>query len=172
VRLSPRERRCFADAAGWLARRIAAWPRGFVHRDYQSRNLMVRAGALEPTLTWIDFQDALQGPRVYDLVALLTDSYQTLDRSFVEARLDDYANAAGLDASQRAALGHEFDLVTVQRKLKDAGRFIYFDRVRGDASFLPFFRPSVQRVRDALERLNDVAELSELDAGLRRWVVE
>ena len=43
---------------------------------------------------WIDFQDALLGPRVYDLVALLNDSYQTFDRAFVEARLDEYARAA------------------------------------------------------------------------------
>ena len=29
-------------------------------------------------LCWIDFQDALLGPRVYDLVALLNDSYQAV----------------------------------------------------------------------------------------------
>ena len=46
------------------------------------------------SLCWIDFQDALLGPRVYDLVALLNDSYQTFDRAFVEARLDEYARAA------------------------------------------------------------------------------
>ena len=38
-------------------------------------------------LVWIDFQDALMGPRVYDLVALLCDSYQTFDADFAAARL-------------------------------------------------------------------------------------
>ena len=33
-------------------------------------------------LVVIDFQDALQGPRQYDLVALLRDSYVELDRDF------------------------------------------------------------------------------------------
>ena len=68
-----------------------------MHRDYQSRNLMVvDDGTLR--LVWIDFQDALLGPRVYDLVALLNDSYQEFDRPFVEARLAEYAEAAGLPA--------------------------------------------------------------------------
>jgi aminoglycoside/choline kinase family phosphotransferase len=71
--LSEGDRARFDAIADRLARRIAAWPRGFVHRDYQSRNLMVRSGD-DLELVWIDFQDALLGPRVYDLVALLNDS--------------------------------------------------------------------------------------------------
>jgi hypothetical protein len=106
--------------------RGSRWKRHFVHRDYQSRNLMVRASG---AICWIDFQDALLGPRVYDLVALLNDSYQEFDRAFVEARLDEFAAAAGLGKDERALLGREFDYVTVQRKLKDAGRFVFIDRV-------------------------------------------
>ena len=96
--LPPAERARFDAIADRLARRIAAWPRGFVHRDYQSRNLMVLGDAL----VWIDFQDALLGPRAYDLVALLNDSYQSFDRAFIDARLDDFARASGLGAEGRA----------------------------------------------------------------------
>jgi len=96
VLLSSDDRCTFDALAERLARNIAGWPRGFVHRDYQSRNLMVRPGE---KLCWIDFQDALLGPRVYDLVALLNDSYQVFDRAFVEARLDDYASAASTPPS-------------------------------------------------------------------------
>lgn len=169
VALSSTERAAFAAAARWLAEQIAEWPRGFVHRDYQSRNLMVETTAAGPGLAWIDFQDALQGPRVYDLVALLADSYQTLDVDFVDARLADYAAAAGIGVDGRERLRFEFDLVTVQRKLKDAGRFVYFDRMTANPSFLPFVEPSVRRVRRALERLHAVYELVPLAAGLARW---
>jgi aminoglycoside/choline kinase family phosphotransferase len=164
-----------ADTAAWgaiadrLARRVADLPKGFVHRDYQSRNLMVLPGAPEPRLVWIDFQDALLGPRVYDLVALLNDSYQEFDRAFVEARLADYARAAGLssrggDALERLVL--EFDLVTVQRKLKDAGRFVFIDRQKNNPSFLKFVSPTIAKVGAALARLapvdRDMAELREI----------
>ncbi len=161
--LSDGERARFDDIADRLARRIASWPRGFTHRDYQSRNLMVRGGDGDaPALVWIDFQDALLGPRVYDLVALLNDSYQSFDRAFVEARLDEYAAAAGLDAAGREALGREFDVVTVQRKLKDAGRFVFIDRVKKNPSFLPYVEPSLAKVRASLARLEDEEDMREL----------
>jgi N-acetylmuramate 1-kinase len=143
-----------SDVAKWngiadrLARRVADLPSGFVHRDYQSRNIMVVPGASGSRLVWIDFQDALLGPRVYDLVALLNDSYQEFDRAFVEALLD------------------EFDLVTVQRKLKDAGRFVFIDRQKGNPSFLKFVTPTIAKVAGALDRLAphdaDMAELRDI----------
>jgi aminoglycoside/choline kinase family phosphotransferase len=119
-------------------------------------------------LVWIDFQDALLGPRVYDLVALLNDSYQSFDRPFIEARLDEYAAAAGLDAKGRAELGREFDVCTVQRKLKDAGRFIFIDRVKKNPSFLPYFEPSLAKVRAALDRLSDEEDMRDLAAIVAR----
>jgi N-acetylmuramate 1-kinase len=152
--LSADDRATFDEIADRLARRIASWPRGFVHRDYQSRNLMVRNASGE--LVWIDFQDALMGPRVYDLVALLNDSYQEFDRAFVDRRLDEYAREAGLGPEERAKIGMEFDRVTVQRKLKDAGRFVFIDRTKGNSSFLKFVAPTVQKVKQSLALLAPV----------------
>ena len=165
IALRPEDRDVFFGIAERLSRRIAAWPRAFVHRDYQSRNLMVRE---DGRLCWIDFQDALLGPRVYDLVALLNDSYQVFEPSFVEARLDDYASACSLDAAARTAIGREFDLVTVQRKLKDAGRFVFIDRVKGNASFLKFVEPTIAKVRASLARLQDDEDMRALGDLLAR----
>jgi N-acetylmuramate 1-kinase len=165
IALSAADRAAFDALAERLARRIASWDRVFVHRDYQSRNLMVRPGG---SLCWIDFQDALLGPRVYDLVALLNDSYQSFDRAFVEGRLDDFARARGLAAEERARLGREFDVVTVQRKLKDAGRFVYIDRVKGNASFTRFVQPTIAKVLASLARLGDDEDMRELSALLAR----
>ncbi|HXN32892.1 MAG TPA: phosphotransferase [Polyangiaceae bacterium] len=165
IALRPEDRDVFFGIAERLSRRIAAWPRAFVHRDYQSRNLMVRK---DGRLCWIDFQDALLGPRVYDLVALLNDSYQVFEPSFVEARLDDYASACSLDAAARTAIGREFDLVTVQRKLKDAGRFVFIDRVKGNASFLKFVEPTIAKVRASLARLQDDEDMRALGDLLAR----
>jgi aminoglycoside/choline kinase family phosphotransferase len=146
------------DLAQWsviadrLAKRVAELPQGFVHRDYQSRNLMVVPR--DPLrIVWIDFQDALLGPRVYDLVALLNDSYQEFDRPCGEARHADFANAAGLAEDSQRALVEEFDFVTVQRKVKDGGRFVFIDRQKGNPAFLKFVSPSIQKVNCALARL-------------------
>jgi N-acetylmuramate 1-kinase len=131
-----------------LTAAVAALPQGFVHRDYQSRNLMWRPR--DGSLTVIDFQDALMGPQCYDLVALLCDSYVSLDEALQVGMIERYALRRGLDA---AALETAFWLMTVQRKLKDAGRFVFIDRVRGNASFLRWYGPSLVYVARALERL-------------------
>jgi aminoglycoside/choline kinase family phosphotransferase len=162
--LDARERAVFDAAREWLVTTLAGMPRGFVHRDYQSRNLLVTRSALtgEDELGWIDFQDALLGPRAYDLVALLCDSYQPFDRRFVERRLDEYAAERGLGREARLALGREFDVITVQRKLKDAGRFVFIEKKKNDASFLRFVEPTLAIVRQALARVSDVIELRAL----------
>lgn len=151
VVLSPAQRGVFEQAAHYLADSIAHLARGFVHRDYQSRNLMVRAAETTGRLTWIDFQDAMLGPRAYDLVALLMDSYQNFDETFVDARLRDYLRCqAGVDYDTLRA---EFDLITVQRKLKDAGRFVYLHRERNNRSFLGYVDGAIKRARAALARI-------------------
>lgn len=142
----------FERAAEHLSNTIAGWPRGFVHRDFQSRNLMVDSTEGSERLAWIDFQDAMLGPRAYDLVALLTDSYQTFDRAFIEARIDDYCAARGTE-DERERILYEFDFITVQRKLKDAGRFIFIERVNGNSAFLRYVDAALGRARDALSRL-------------------
>jgi aminoglycoside/choline kinase family phosphotransferase len=161
--------RLFAAAARHLAKTIASWPRGFVHRDYQSRNLMVvRDANGQLGLGWIDFQDAMLGPRVYDMVALLSDSYQAFSPEFVEARLDEFARYLELPAEERALIGREFRIVTVQRKLKDAGRFVFIDRTHQNPSFLPFVPSTILKAQNALDSLTDDPLLVELRDLLER----
>lgn len=137
-------------------------PQCLVMRDYQSRNIMQKSGK------WvlIDFQDALVGPFIYDLVALLRDSYIVLDPDMV-ARLvayyGDKGRSAGLPwCADQAQVENAFHLQTVQRKLKDAGRFIFIDRVKNNPSFLPYYSPSVGYVVNALKHLPQYAHLEAL----------
>ena len=163
IELDGQQRAAFEEAADYLATTIASWPRGFVHRDYQSRNLMVVAGeggARE--LAWIDFQDAMLGPRIYDLVALLGDSYQTFDQAFIDSRLREFCGELGVDTAEEAELTRQFEMVMVQRKLKDAGRFVFIERKNGNPSFLKFVDPTVAKARASLGRLADDVKLRGL----------
>lgn len=146
-----------------IAQQLASAPRGFTHRDYQSRNIMVKDGEL----VIIDFQDALQGPRQYDLVALLRDSYVELGRDFVDAMLDEYIVAFEKQAHEKVEVtGFKafFDLLTVQRKLKDAGRFEYINRVKGNPGFLVSIPASLRYVKAALEQQPALADLQRICA--------
>ena len=151
-----------------IARQLAQAPKGFTHRDYQSRNLMLKAGEL----VVIDFQDALLGPRQYDLVALLRDSYVELDEAFVDAMLDRYLAAyqeeSGV-ALEPVEFKNFFHLLTVQRKLKDAGRFEYINRVKHNPGFLPSIPASLRYVQAAFKRQPQLAPLQKI---VSRYVPE
>lgn len=143
--------------------RLAAEPRGFTHRDYQSRNLMLK----NDQLVMIDFQDALLGPRQYDLVSLLRDSYVELDWPFVDRMIERYLQTLEKesgDAIDAPAFKRFFDLLTVQRKLKDAARFEYIHRVKKNSSFLVSIPASLRYVASAFERLPELSELRRIAA--------
>jgi aminoglycoside/choline kinase family phosphotransferase len=55
-----------------------------------------------------------------------------------------------------------FDLLTVQRKLKDAGRFVFIDQVKKNPSFLVHIPSSLHYVRDALKRRPELGEVQEI----------
>jgi hypothetical protein len=169
ARLSPAERGLADRELDRIARALDAEPKGFTHRDYQSRNLMVLPSGEQAV---IDFQDALLGPRQYDLVALLRDSYVELDGPFVEEMLRRYLARLEAEGGPRLEYGpfrETFDLLTVQRKLKDAGRFVFIDRVKKNPGFLVSIPASLRYVRDAFARRPDLAELR---AMLARHVPE
>lgn len=168
-RFSDEDATRFGAAADALCRKLDSLPKGFTHRDYQSRNLMVLP---EGELALIDFQDALQGSYAYDLVALLRDSYVELSMELIERLVGRYVLALreeGGPALDPEALLAEFHLQTVQRKLKDAGRFVFINKVKGNPSFLPYVEPSLAYVREALERSPELAPLHEV---LARYVPE
>jgi aminoglycoside/choline kinase family phosphotransferase len=154
-----------AELQGYFDRCLDALvriPAGFVHRDFQSRNLMLAPRGDEPELVVIDFQDALQGPRPYDLVALLCDSYLEIDLDLQEEMIARYASRMELRGERARDFRGAFWTVAVHRKLKDAGRFVFIDRVRKNPDFLPYYPQSLCYVDRALDRLEGMNGLREL----------
>lgn len=149
-----------ATAFEALVEALGSVPRAVCHRDFQSHNLMVLPErAEEPELVLLDFQDMFVAPVPYDAVAFLRDSYLTPPAAELEALIDRWSAAVAetplAGGWSAEALRRAFLLQTVQRKLKDAGRFVYIDRVRGNASFLRWIPSSLRCVREALEALDD-----------------
>ena len=145
-----------------IAELMAAQPRVFTHRDYHSRNLMVdgeRLGVL-------DFQDALMGPASYDLASLLRDAYIALDDTLVDEliaryldRMEQAGAGPGAGLGDWAAFRRLFDLTSIQRNLKAAGRFVYIDRVKKNPKFLADIPRVLGYVRRNLEKYPELAPL-------------
>jgi len=137
-------------------------PQGFCHRDFQSRNLMHTPQRSGAPWTIIDFQDALLGPRPYDLVALLCDSYLNIDPNLQASLIQTYARQMGFGTEETMAFEKQFWWVALQRKLKDAGRFIFIDRIRKNPAFLPYYAPSLRYVQRAMDQLPPLEPLKTL----------
>lgn len=163
------ERATIAAAFDWLCDEALAQPAVLVHRDYHSRNLLVRP---EGNPGIVDFQDAVRGPISYDLVSLLKDCYIVWPRKQLIAWLDRYRErgaVAGLDVgADRAEFLRWFDHVGLQRHLKVLGIFARLWHRDGKPGYLG----DLPRVLDyTLAVTSARPELADFDAFLRRQVV-
>ncbi len=162
------ERNAIREGFAKIAGTLSDEHRVFTHRDYHSRNIMVRP---DGTLALIDFQDARLGPAQYDLVSLLLDSYAALPACLI-GELKEYY----LDISSRAGLHHTrphfdkiFDYMTVQRSIKAAGSFAYLDCIKSKNRYLHCFEPVLRYAADALNRL---PELDAFHSAITEFIPE
>ncbi len=161
TRLMPGDAAAVDDLARAMAETIAAMPTVPVHRDYHSRNLLVQP---DGRLRWIDFQDALLGPALYDPASLLYDAYVDLTAEDRQELLRDWANEArqaGLVLPEDLDAAHE--LVAAHRMAKAAGRFEFFLRVKGLDGY-------TQHIPRLLTRLAAIAAAPYCDRHLQEFI--
>ena len=155
------ERDVLDAAFAWISETLSAPPRVFTHRDYQSSNLMVRA---DGTLGVIDFQDARQGLRQYDLASVLYDSYLPMNDVERKTLLDRYLSLAGVEADGKE-FRHGLGVAAIQRKLHDAGAFIYTASHRGKEEFLRYVPGAVSVATMLMAGVAECREAGRLIEG-------
>jgi aminoglycoside/choline kinase family phosphotransferase/GTP:adenosylcobinamide-phosphate guanylyltransferase len=106
--------------------------RGFMHRDCQSRNIMVKDGRFY----FIDFQGGRLGPLQYDLAALLIDPYVELAPDEQDALLE-YAvsRLARRRPFDPAGFRRGFDYCALARNLQILGAFGFLSTRKGKPQF-------------------------------------
>ncbi len=123
---------------------------GLMHRDMQSRNIMVKGGAPR----FIDFQGARWGPIQYDLASLLIDPYVDLPAP-LQDRLARYAEhrlsqAVPTDGDRfRRGLAH----CRITRNLQILGAFAFLSRQKGKKAFEAYIPAAVRSLKRNLARI-------------------
>jgi aminoglycoside/choline kinase family phosphotransferase len=144
-----------------LCQTLAKEERVFVHRDFHSRNLMIRKNAL----MLLDFQDARMGPRQYDLVSLLKDSYVTLKEETRNELLSYYLQRMGQEQGQPIAhtsFLEIFDSMSIQRNLKAIGTFAFQYMEHKNERYLEYLDPTLQHIRDTIHSQPDLEQLGQV----------
>ena len=118
----------------------------FCHRDFHSRNLMVKNNYPY----WIDFQDAGQGPYCYDLCSLLYDSYIFFSDREKENMIKFYFQTLP-DCMKQSIVGtKEVHLLTrlqfLQRGFKACGCFAGFYNDSRRTIHLSYIQPTLKEL--------------------------
>ena len=112
---------------------LQAGPTTWVHRDFQSKNLMLDERA---NLRVVDFQGIRRGHRFYDLASLLCDPYADLPDYEREELLALYAKLSPVPAGDDRVL---FATACCQRMMQALGAYGKF----GLGAGVPFFRSKI-----------------------------
>lgn len=161
IKIAKRDEKIIRKNFRQISERLASQPRYFTHRDYHSRNLIVQ----DEQIKILDFQDALLGPCQYDLASLLRDSYLTLDESLIEEMIQYYLKKKEKLEGIRVDRGEFcelFDLTSIQRNLKAAGRFGYIHLVKNNDRYLEYIPPTLSYVKKNLEKYDFLKELKQV----------
>jgi aminoglycoside/choline kinase family phosphotransferase len=171
-------RRCVVDFCGaerlltkaWkkertaLAAQAAALPKCFVHRDFQSENIILKGAEVK----YVDFQGARLGPPAYDLASLLYDPYlDILDDMLIERLLTYYCTldqTVSIDA-------HSFYLCAAQRLMQALGAYGNLSIHQGKTRYRSFVPVALSRLCRVLECLPEYPALSGVALGCREAVV-
>ncbi len=155
--LPPRlARQCRAELAR-LAERLAAVPAVFCHRDYHAWNIHVQGERLR----LLDFQDALLGPRAYDVASLLTDRItpRLVSESLELKLISEFERLVG------APLGSTYLDCALHRALKVIGRFHYLAEHKGKPAYLAYLPQVEATARRVAARIGAAESLAEVLAG-------
>lgn len=133
-----------------------------VHRDYHSRNLMIKP---DNTIGIIDFQDAVYGPCTYDLVSLLRDCYIRLDKDLVTELALEFKKRSAIPALRTlddTSFLKQFDLMGIQRHMKAAGIFARLSLRDGKHGYLQDIPRTFQYILDACDHHPELGDLAKL----------
>jgi hypothetical protein len=147
-----------------IADELAAEPRCLVHRDFQSQNVLVRAGEV----CLIDFQGLRPGLAAYDLASLLLDPYVELTPEEREELLAHYLSGlhgpGRADNPQFRAL---YDRCALQRLMQALGAYGKLGHADGRTQFLAHIPTAIARLREVAPRIEGLEELGEALARVK-----
>jgi aminoglycoside/choline kinase family phosphotransferase len=120
---------------------------GFMHRDCQSRNIMVKDGRFY----FIDFQGGRLGPPQYDLAALLIDPYVELAPDEQEALLEYAMQRLALRRPlDPARFRHGFGCCALARNLQILGAFGFLSTRKGKTQFARYIPAALRSLETRL----------------------
>lgn len=146
----------------YLAVRLSGLPAVFMHRDFQSRNILIKDGRL----TLVDFQTAHRGPGMYDAASLLKDAYHPLSKKTRLVFLRElYDGLRGADSNRYESFDtfvENFVLAGIQRNLQALAAFARLGLKRGKREFLDSIPNGLALLEEGIEEAGGFHALKKM----------
>lgn len=159
-----------------ISHQLARSPYMPAHRDYHSRNLMIK----NQTLYWIDFQSAGLFPCCYDAVSLIYDPYVDMPEKEKDILIEYLINAckdsnSKIDKAIQQSTYKIFSkemwyLCAIQRLFKACGSFAGFYNLKKQNSHLKYLKPALQQLIICLEYIRNYPTFLELVKELKKQI--
>ena len=151
--LSKEEGKLVQELFKSLAKELVSSPQSLCHRDYHAWNLVFdKKGAVRV----IDFQDALVGPRAYDLASLLND--RDMDSALGAERSAMFVKSFADQIGAGGEFFDEYDRALLQRDLKVVGRFEKFAQAQGMDKYKKWVPGTSKRIFKSLKSICDSSD--------------
>jgi len=158
-KLSDKEEKVLQNALETISTIVLQQPQNiFVHRDYHSRNIMIKD---DGELGIIDYQDAMSGAITYDLVSLLKDCYIAFDRDEI-LKLVLYFRDKVSPQTTDAEFIKWFDFMGMQRHIKVLGIFSRLHLRDSKDGYLKDIPLTLHYLLDTAQRYKETQELAHL----------
>ena len=140
---------------------------GLIHRDMQSRNIMLK----DNDFYFIDFQGARQGPIQYDLASLLIDPYVGLPLS-IQTQLKNYyiKELAKIIKFDKNCFLSGYKYCSIARNLQILGAFGFLTRVKNKIFFEKYISPALGTLKQNLDNTseNEFLQLKALISSISK----
>jgi aminoglycoside/choline kinase family phosphotransferase len=124
----------------------------FLHRDFQSRNLIIK----DNKIGIIDWQGGRFGPLQYDLASLLIDPYVGLKKEETTLLYDYYITLLEKCLPNiSGSFSKYYPYIAIQRNLQILGAFSYLSKVQGKNGFFVYIAPALHSLGGLLKEIND-----------------
>jgi len=145
---------------------------GFMHRDMQSRNIMVKNNRFY----FIDFQGGRLGPIQYDLASLLIDPYVELPRSvqnqLLHFSVETLSSLLNVDPNNFLAC---YKYCAITRNLQILGAFAYLNCIKGKRYFEKYIPDAIKTLKYNLSAFKN-RKFPKLESIVRKiggakWII-
>jgi hypothetical protein len=137
------------------AKAAAELPRSFLHRDFQSENILLHGEEIR----FVDFQGARLGPPGYDVASLLLDPYiGALDEETVRDLFGYYASLPLHPPCNH----HGFYLCAAQRLMQALGAYGNLSINKGKSRYRQFVPLALSRLQKIMKKLPEYGGIAKV----------